>query len=173
MRIGFSFLVLLLTFTNISYAQDIQIITDQIDWNYLYLEINRDSQKENEDRLWIHHNMPLKQKIENPELQFKQGTFVNLTAQELVDLNLSDLSTEIKIDWHLLSERKKHLLDYTIFPFRLNPQTGIAEKLTSYSLELKYSTSQLKSSATRNYAQNSLLANGNWYKIKIDTTGGL
>lgn len=63
--------------------------------------------------------------------------------------------------------RKKPFMYVSFLPFRIHPVTGEIEKLVSFKLDFFGEGSKLKS--TREYATQSVLAEGNW--IKFSTSG--
>lgn len=66
--------------------------------------------------------------------------------------------------------RKMPNISFELVPLRKNSQTGNIERLIYFEAEITYtSTTQVKSH--KNYASNSKLANGKWYKIKVPNDG--
>ncbi|NVN94250.1 MAG: type IX secretion system sortase PorU [Bacteroidetes bacterium] len=109
-----------------------------------------------------------------PEFDLSDMIFEELSQNEVLflkDANIS--SSELQKNVNISFEKKKAFAILKINPFRLNPLTGKLEKLTSFSYELKtkkVTDSQLKSS-NQNFANHSVLAIGNWYKISVENTG--
>jgi len=88
------------------------------------------------------------------------------------NLYLSKINLDsITIRTEIQTERKIKSLGYSFIPLRLNPITRQPEKLTSYSIQISGIAAHLKSTSERTYTSESLLKSGNWYKIKVDTTG--
>ena len=58
------------------------------------------------------------------------------------------------------------------FPSGSNPETGIFEKLVSFSIEISQNLMSQPSKPTeRLYAENSVLSTGDWIKIKVNNSG--
>ncbi len=70
-------------------------------------------------------------------------------------------------------EKKKPLGIVTFIPLRLNPETGIYEKLTKFGLKITETGSLHKASAPFDsvYADHSVLSSGEWFKLRISKTG--
>ncbi|MGC9470608.1 MAG: type IX secretion system sortase PorU [Bacteroidales bacterium] len=78
------------------------------------------------------------------------------------------------ITHRLLTSGKERVLVVRVYPYRMNPSTGQPEKMVSYSLVIRESTSLLpatKKKKSHSYASNSLLASGLWYRMKVDRDG--
>lgn len=72
------------------------------------------------------------------------------------------------------SARGVQYMNVSFIPIRKNPTTGKYEKLVRFSLKINIipeAVSGFRSDDTHNYAANSVLANGSWYKIGVKTTG--
>jgi hypothetical protein len=98
--------------------------------------------------------------------------FVPLTVAETEAITGKSLPTEVVLDCNFVWERKKPGALVSFVPLRLNPGTGIPEKLVSCVVTL--STFQGKGSqktVARSYAAHSVLATGNWYKIGVKQSG--
>lgn len=69
--------------------------------------------------------------------------------------------------------RKKPELKVQVQPLRIDPLTGTWQQLVEYSLliEVEASSASKSSSANSVYANGSVLANGNWYKVSVQNTG--
>ncbi len=81
---------------------------------------------------------------------------------------------EIAIESKILHESKKSYLQISFAPFRLNPVNGKPERLKSFVLEIKSNTPPLlqKNPEKKSSSVNSsLLAVGNWFKIRVPQTG--
>ena len=66
----------------------------------------------------------------------------------------------------------KNKISVSVFPFRKNIQTGQYEKIISFSLLSNSKTSQKNNDfSLKNYKSNSILASGDWYKLKITKSG--
>lgn len=60
-----------------------------------------------------------------------------------------------------------------VFPFRVNPENGLWERLTSFEFEFEdiYNQKNLSGVSENIYAAQSVLATGNWYKLCVRESG--
>ncbi len=86
------------------------------------------------------------------------------------NINPKSVAAEFDFNYTITTERKKPILKYAITPIRRNATTGQLEKLLEYDLRLT-TTAQKSSTTARTYAQNSVLASGNWYKVGVAADG--
>lgn len=81
-------------------------------------------------------------------------------------------ATQITINTEVFFQQKKPRLSVKFIPIRLNAETGQYEKLVSGSLDVDVTPGSVeKFSATRSYAEHSVLATGSWYKIRVAESG--
>lgn len=66
--------------------------------------------------------------------------------------------------------RKQRYLNFEIVPLRKNSTTGELEKLVYFECRVRYSVKSTLKNSTE-YSSNSVLSDGNWYKIKISESG--
>ncbi len=107
------------------------------------------------------------------KVRFKATTFAPLANQELYRDNPL-IGTAITINTSVAFEKKQPSLILSFIPIRKNPRTGIFEKLTAFSLSVDMLPDPGLASARNNrskFADNSVLASGNWYKISVSRTG--
>lgn len=170
MRIYKFILFFLLVFPFHGFAQENQVINGTISWNeYSLSSLSKTEFQPNDYLYYTRVKIPYDTK--SIETTWKSTCYTSANNKEIKQLNSINLSTEIAIKTEILTEQKKPFLGISFLPFRKNPESGIIEKLTSFEINLSYSKNTLKSAQFRNYANQSLLASGNWYKIKIDTGG--
>jgi hypothetical protein len=91
------------------------------------------------------------------------------------EMNLIDPSQiKSKFDFQLSKAgiRKQEYLQVTFLPIRKNPSTGLLEKLKKFEIKLipQASKQKIKSRTKAIYANNSILSNGKWIKISVDST---
>lgn len=83
------------------------------------------------------------------------------------------IKNDIVLQAKITYDRKKPYSFVSFLPIRRNPQTGQYEKLVRFDLE--YSLQPQAASAlqkgNRTYAEQSVLAQGSWYKFKLQETG--
>lgn len=77
------------------------------------------------------------------------------------------IANQSPIKTQLALERKKHFAQTIILPIRLNPQTGLAEKLIRFDLKVTQKPTIQSRSGRSGYAASSVLATGDWYKLSI------
>ncbi len=80
-------------------------------------------------------------------------------------------STEIKIKTSLSFIRKVPSGVITFIPIRLNTSSGKFEKLINFKISVEMDPVQAETKATRVYSENSVLASGDWSKLKVAKTG--
>jgi hypothetical protein len=116
--------------------------------------------------------IPLSPEVNSVKGILTNAMFVPLTVTEKEIVHSSDIAKEISCSFNLAWERKKPVALISFIPLRINPKTGIPEKLVSCTINLTTSIDKvvLKSSV-RNYAAHSVLASGNWYKIGVKQSG--
>jgi hypothetical protein len=104
----------------------------------------------------------------------KNKVFEPLTSSEIKTVeNAEIIGNEIEVEASLAYEMKNPYAVVSFIPVRKNELTGLYEKLISFEVELTCEALdgdawQKKGS---NYAENSALANGNWYKVAVSNSG--
>ncbi len=93
-----------------------------------------------------------------------------ITAQEIKnELIKLSVPTEFKVEVTYSYYRKQKRANFTIYPIRLNKATNQYERLESF--DIKYDKSnkigQRNYNKAANFSSNSLLANGEWFKIAV------
>ena len=81
-----------------------------------------------------------------------------------------DLGPEPLIEAHVRLERGRPFLCVSIVPMRRNPQTGRVELLRSAQLETQIQP-QSQRRSPRNFVQQSVLAQGQWFRLGVRETG--
>ena len=105
--------------------------------------------------------------IENP-------VFKPVDPNDLVRVNdLEKIKTTFGIRSFFSTQQKKSILNVIVLPIRKNNQTGLYEKLVSFTLTIELAPSVVKHSpkAKSSYADNSVLAQGHWIKMSLVSTG--
>jgi hypothetical protein len=100
-----------------------------------------------------------------------KATYRKLNDDERYLLDYWVPAEKVDINCTLAKEKKKQLIYLKFTPLRNNPLTNKVEIIETYSIEIDGETNTLKSSQSKAYSSESLLKSGNWYKIKVDTTG--
>lgn len=98
--------------------------------------------------------------------------FENLSPEEEEALPKNiRFENEIKIRAQTVTCKKQNSAIVSFIPLRKNPSTGKVEKLISFSLRENDQFKADHSNRAPVYATNSVLQNGNWYKIAIARDG--
>jgi hypothetical protein len=87
--------------------------------------------------------------------------------------NLDSIPAAIVPQSTVATIRKERYLQVSMLPLRRNSRTGQVEMLTSFGIRLIPRPAPRKSlsSSVRQYASQSVLASGNWVKIKVERDG--
>ncbi|MCH8317224.1 MAG: hypothetical protein IIA88_01800, partial [Bacteroidetes bacterium] len=94
---------------------------------------------------------------------------LDAASQKLVPANLVPAQLQISIDLQYQNRRPVSLV--TFIPLRKNDITGQIEKLVSFQYKFTESPPAKTTNITRTYAANSVLADGDWYKLAIISSG--
>ena len=104
--------------------------------------------------------------------QMSDAVFEPLTSEEILTLeNLLDISSNIELKVKLATASKKPVALVEFLPFRLNSETGKYEKLVAFKLALNLNSASTKAGQSREFAENSVLSTGKWFKIRVNKTG--
>ncbi len=108
------------------------------------------------------------------KVSLRNKIFEEANAEEvrlLQDAGYND--NEIQVSTSLLVERKIPYAGISFIPIRKNSLTGKFEKLVSFKLDIQIieNLSPVLKSGSRIYPDNSVLANGDWYKLGIGSSG--
>jgi hypothetical protein len=94
-----------------------------------------------------------------------KGNIRGLNGYELIGESL-EITSIVAV------EMKQPYAAVSFVPIRFNPGTGAYQKLVSFSLQLIISDNPMAPTrGSRMYKQNSVLANGNWYKLAVQNSG--
>jgi len=150
-----------------NYAQQHNLIKT-INWEDIELQIENNANYRNITHTGFYTSSESFNKVD--------AKLVNLTftpATKLEKENLTSIvnSPEISLKTSVVYVQKKAQVEYSFLPYRLNPESNEIERVSSYEVIFTLSNDSRKNSISRTYAKNSLLQEGNWYKIKVDTTG--
>lgn len=110
---------------------------------------------------------------ENIEVQIslENQQFVELDESNILNSNaLEKLSYEIKISTQILFQKKTPYYSLLFVPLRKNFATGKIEKLSNFSIRVKYLNSN-RLAKQNLYPSYSVLKNGKWVKIKLSQDG--
>ncbi|SNC68619.1 Por secretion system C-terminal sorting domain-containing protein [Hymenobacter gelipurpurascens] len=105
------------------------------------------------------------------EGQLRDAVYAPLTPLEARQLDLASLPTAPVVAMFHGTEQRRAITVFTLQPLRRNPQTGQAEKLTSFSYAYTLSTDARRDIQARTYARASVLSTGEWFKIGVPASG--
>ncbi len=105
------------------------------------------------------------------ELQLSDITYVPLNDEDKLILGQVSLPSIPTIDFEVLLERAKPIALITILPFGINPQSGVVEKVEAFTINFITKPAPPGLKQANVYADNSVLAMGDWYKLFIGESG--
>jgi hypothetical protein len=94
--------------------------------------------------------------------------YENLLPSEIGDLKINSITENIQLEITALSERSKSYAYISLYPFVKNGNQ--IQKITSFTLNYTLKKPNITGRNMSNTTQ-SVLSSGEWYKIKVDTTG--
>ena len=179
------YLLLMLVIPTMVHAQD-QILQLQLDWNPV-LKIQID-ENEFQSRLnftdasynetsfstpYFEKKIPIGNQEGELDIFIQNPKFQSLTSEELLVVdNLLSFPENIEVTGNIARSRHRPFAIVSFLPFRLNTETAKYEKLISCELVIRTTGNIPKSgNASRNWAENSVLASGSWYKIRVTEDG--
>lgn len=93
-----------------------------------------------------------------------------LTEDEAKLINKESLHFEYSINSNINIVQKEKYLQIEVIPLRKNSENKI-KKLISFQIEIKPTSTKQYAGQQKQYAEQSLLANGKWYKISVSESG--
>ncbi|WP_372639981.1 type IX secretion system sortase PorU [Ancylomarina sp.] len=98
--------------------------------------------------------------------------YISLNQDEVDLIAPSQIKSKFDFQLSKAGIRKQEYLLVTFLPIRRNPSTGLLEKLNKFEIKLisQSSEQKTKSITKATYASNSILSNGKWIKISVDST---
>lgn len=86
--------------------------------------------------------------------------------------NLDKIEKQVKLEYSVEFEKKLPKAVISLIPLRFNAEIGKIERLLSFTLSVNPMSNGASAKKTSfNYATNSILANGNWYKFGVTQDG--
>jgi hypothetical protein len=111
-------------------------------------------------------------KSENYFAEIVNPVFDDLKPEELAKTDLVYYENEAIVPkTEVLTARGQNVLTVSVIPFRYNSKTAKIEALKEFDLKLTSVSGNTNSIKQKSYAQNSVLATGKWFKIKISQNG--
>jgi hypothetical protein len=121
---------------------------------------------------WFRQKVKLDTDATSVDTRLFNAVYQPLSPGELLLMdNPASVSTRIQIDAVVSRAANQAYAIIEFFPVRLNMLTGRYEKLISFDLEITATGNFKSGDAFRTYADNSVLATGNWFRIKVQETG--
>jgi hypothetical protein len=117
---------------------------------------------------------PLSETATSVEAELTDMIFEPVNDEDIQKLPwLDKINFDITVETLLSYDRKKPTATVHFVPVRKNKLTGHYERLTHFTILLKESENPTASLAYKslNYAENSVLASGEWYKMAVNSTG--
>jgi hypothetical protein len=105
-------------------------------------------------------------------VQLENIEYGELTEEEAKDVTgLEELKDAVGFTWSVAFSQNQKDLQITLLPLRKNPLSGRPEKMVSFSIHTYSHTGAAGIKKGPVYAASSVLAEGKWYKIKIQSDG--
>lgn len=96
--------------------------------------------------------------------------FLPMTAAEIALIPVGYTSNTLKINTKTVVENKRNFTELSFIPIR-KTGNGNFEKLMSATISVRPKSPKSRTRNTKDYAANSVLSYGNWYKISVSQTG--
>lgn len=109
-----------------------------------------------------HPNFTIKPSIKNFVLD-------ELNSSEIIDKEL--INKDFDLQSTIYTSAGQHFACISFVPIRTNSFTGRPECLLRFTLDVQLSENSIKSTQASVETINSVLADGNWYKLRISNTG--
>ncbi len=103
---------------------------------------------------------------------FNSMQLTSLTQEELALISTTNIPYKVEAKVSLFTLNRKPATTVFFTPFVKDPATGAIKKVTFFSLKVDFTPSLIaKTAATHQWADNSVLANGDWLKIQVTKNG--
>lgn len=97
--------------------------------------------------------------------------YVPLNEQEQSIIAASGINAQMEISQQVLYQRKEPYLELAFIPIQKNPTSGSWEKIISFTVRITQQAGLKSSTLKRSYSSHSVLRNGEWYQIFINSDG--
>jgi len=118
---------------------------------------------------WLTEAQPIATDGAIQQSQLVNPVFQSVTSAEALLLQNVEIGQNPIVETYIIYERKKPQLTYRILPFR--KQGSTIEKLVSFELQVSLIPSNSNRSTSRSSATESVLNNGNWFKVGVTSSG--
>lgn len=105
--------------------------------------------------------------------RFTQLYFEPIPENEQSLYTFFNVGDSLQVNFSISTEQKQNFLYFSFIPVRRNIHTGKPERLKSFVLEITKSENRTSKSfrAEKKWVANSVLSNGEWFKIKVSKSG--
>ncbi len=160
-------LLIIIGISSNSFAQNVKI-SNSINWKQFSIKSNTGESNQLVKFQGAYH---FNKNVKIISGHFIKINYIPLSKAEIDSLGNHQLPDTTTLNIDMGYERKKTVLFYSFLPVRTNPTTGIPEKVDNFEIEVVEGSTKSTLKSQHIYADQSLLATGDWYKIKIDTSG--
>ncbi|UYZ57744.1 type IX secretion system sortase PorU [Hymenobacter latericus] len=104
------------------------------------------------------------------EVQLQATQYAPFTAPEAAAFAGASVGAAPQVQLRYGTENRQPVTLASLVPLRRNPQTGQLEKLVSFEYTYRTGSSPVQARTNRTYAPNSVLRQGEWFKIGVTNT---
>jgi hypothetical protein len=119
----------------------------------------------------ISRNLPLPGSAVSVKAVISEVVYTGLTELEQQITSSVEFPESPEPTVMLMKERRKPIAVFSMLPFGIDPASGQTAKILSFTLTLNYELGTQELKSQHEYASNSVLAGGDWYKIYIGESG--
>jgi len=110
--------------------------------------------------------------VQLTDIQYEEaGEVVTGVLETLTSMGMASVGDDFHVIANIAHERKQPYLYLTLLPLRMNALTGHYEKLLSFGITIIPGVHSRRENVVHTYADNSVLRDGNWIKIKVAQSG--
>ncbi len=108
-----------------------------------------------------------------PRISVNVNTSSPVDPKFLYQLENKQLQSSPSVQYQLVYEKKRPVLQFAVSPFFIDEASGLVKKIESFDIDIQTERplSTLKSATYGQYASSSVLATNNWYKISVEESG--
>lgn len=105
------------------------------------------------------------------DVQITDITYTTFTEEDILIMGSTAIPASPLVDFKVLRDKGNPIAIVNVLPFGTNPENGKIEKIQSFTIELITAQSLASYKNAQVYADNSVLAMGDWYKMYIAESG--
>lgn len=124
--------------------------------------------------VFFHKSLSPSENVIVERIELNSVICIPLTPTEILSIgDVTSIPTAFTPQAATVMQKKVSFTEFSLLPFRRNPENGMVEKLISFVLVCYFTENgQGSSSLTqKSYAEHSVLASGNWYKFSASVNG--